>query len=166
MLVQALGDRARKKTLPAHGDALSTGAASVSARTRWIAVELLGDVMEARGQHDMVALGGSMTPAIPSGCRVALLCTPAPTLGDVVAARLHGSLVIHRVVGLDAAGRVLLKGDSCPTPDGWIDPRDILGRVESIDDGSGPRPVPAASPPVPRWRRGLARLERAWRALT
>lgn len=130
-----------------------------------VATELLADVMAARGHHRMVARGASMTPAIPSGAQVELVRAAALDPGDVVAARVHGSLFVHRIVGVDAAGQVLLQGDACRSPDGWVAPRDVLGRVASIDDGDGRRAVPATQRPVARWRRGMARLRRALRAL-
>lgn len=138
-------------------------------RRRDVAVELVADVLHRGGRATMTARGGSMSDAIPSGTRLVVEPLPvshSPALGDVVAARLAGGmLVVHRVVGIDGQGRALLKGDTCPSPDGWVDPPDIIGRVASIDDGRGPRAVPGPTAPRPRWRRGLGRIERAITAL-
>jgi hypothetical protein len=136
-----------------------------------IEVDLLADVL-ARGHTPViVARGTSMTAAIPHGARLTLapLAEPAlrgVSLGDVVAARVHGRLVVHRVVGIDARGQLLLKGDACPTADGWIGREALLGQVVAIDDGKGPRPVPAATPRRAWWRRGFGRIERAVTALS
>ena len=113
-----------------------------------------------RNGHDtsFVAKGGSMTAAIPHGSRITL----APTgkghslaLGDVVAVSTpRVGLVVHRIIGLDSAGNLLIKGDACPGPDGWFRPKDIVGRVVDVEG----RPVPPPTPPPPRWRRAIRRL--------
>ncbi len=147
-----------------HGALVSEGRAHKRAPEA-VAVDLLADVLLRHGAARVVARGSSMTPAIPSGARAELVPPGALTHGDVVAARVRGSLVMHRVVGLDFAGRALLKGDACPSPDGWVERGCVLARVEAIDDGSGERPVPAATRALPRWRRVLARVRRAGAAL-
>lgn len=125
--------------------------------------ELLADVL-ARSLRGgvVVARGQSMSPAIPSGSRLRLAQNQAVHHGDVVAARIGSALVIHRVVGVDAQGALLLKGDALTAPDGWVQPHDVLGRVAAVDarDGRGERPAPAPLPVVPRWRRGVARFQR------
>lgn len=148
-----------------HGELLPDARAQRAGRLDAAATELLGEVLSQRGRHRMMARGGSMKPAIPSGTEVHLVRAATPSLGDVVAARVHGKLLLHRVVGVDASGGVLLKGDACPAPDGWVAPHDVLGTVQAVDDGSGARPVPPPSASSPRWRRGLLRLARARRAL-
>lgn len=125
-----------------------------------VADELLHDVL-ARRSGVIVARGQSMTPAIRSGARVRLERRSDFAHGDVVAARIGGALFIHRIVGIDGAGKLLVKGDACPGPDGWVDPSAVIGVVSGVDD----RPVPPRTAPVPRWRRGVARLSRAVRAL-
>lgn len=129
------------------------------------AVALVADVL-ARGKTvDVVARGGSMSGAIPHGSRVALEPPRGVVLGDVAAVRHHDLFLIHRIVGIDGQGRALLKGDACPSPDGWFAPSEILGRVAFIDDGRGRRTVPPATTPTPRWRRALGRFGRAAAAL-
>lgn len=70
----------------------------------------------------LIALGGSMYPAIVAGTQLALSPDierrPAP--GDVVAvARPDGGIAIHRVVAVRPDGRVLTWGDALPRPDDW-----------------------------------------------
>jgi hypothetical protein len=78
----------------------------------------------------MVARGGSMGAAIPHGSRITLEPRPV-ALGDVVAARVGvpRRLVIHRVIGVDDTGALLLCGDTCVDVDGWVMPADVLGVV-------------------------------------
>lgn len=132
------------------------------------AADLVAEALGRGAPIEVVAQGRSMGPAISHGERVSLRALAAHELlteGDVVAARFQGDLLIHRVVDRDASGRVLLRGDACPAPDGWVERRELLGKVVSVDDGSGPRSVPPCLPPAPRWRRGFGRVGRAWRAL-
>lgn len=149
-----------------HGEIVVSGKARSASVLDAAATDLLGEVLRSRGVHFLVARGGSMRPAIPSGTQVRLEHARSATLGDVVAARMNGSLVIHRVIGLDSTGHMLIKGDACPTPDGWIEHRDLIGKVASIDDGSGARTVPPCSTPPAGCRRAVGRVARAWRALT
>lgn len=166
-LAKAAGRRLAMRSTPMpHGEMLAGDSSSRADAPHEVAVELLGEVLRRRGEQALVARGGSMKPTILGGARVHLASTSGAQLGDVVAARVNGTFLVHRVVGMDSKGRLLLKGDACPGPDGWIDPRDVVAKVASIDDGSGPRPVPPAGLPLPRWRRGLARLGRSARALT
>ncbi|MCC7070206.1 MAG: methyltransferase domain-containing protein [Deltaproteobacteria bacterium] len=148
-----------------HGELVASRRARRGRTLDAAAVELLGEVLSRHGVHRMVARGGSMRPAIPSGTRLRLARASSATLGDVVAARCNGMLVIHRVIGVDAQGRMLIKGDACSAPDGWIDGRDLVGKVAALEDDKGARAVPPCSAPTPRWRRGLGRVARAWRAL-
>lgn len=142
---------------------------SPAPRRRDVDVELVADVLRRGGRATITARGGSMSDAIPNGTRLAIEPLPgnqSPALGDVVAARLAGGLlVVHRVVGIDGRGRALLKGDTCRSPDGWVDPPDIVGRVAYLDGGRGPRAVPGPTAPRPRWRRAVGRFERAAAAL-
>lgn len=165
-LATSLGRRLRCRTQPMpHGELMAGPRAPRERTIDDAAVELLAEVLSTRGRHRMVARGGSMKPAIPSGAEVHMMHGAVAQLGDVVAARVHGALIVHRVVGIDAKGTVLLKGDACPAPDGWVAPRDILAIVEAVDVGGGPHAVGPPSPAQPRWRRAVERLGRARRAL-
>lgn len=130
-----------------------------------IAVDLLADLLARRGEHCLVAHGQSMKGAIASGnvIRLRHVARTAPiAFGDVVAARGAGVLIVHRVVGRDAHHRLLLKGDACPWPDGWIARDDVMAVVVAVDDGDGFAPVSPPGPPSPRWQRAFRRLRR-WR---
>lgn len=135
------------------------------------AIELLADVLSTQGRHRVIAHGGSMKPAIAPGSAIDIEPPGTIAIGDVVAVRFHGSLLVHRVVGVDAQGQLLLKGDACDAPDGWIPPRAVLGRVAFIDDGRGRHAVPLAAGAggpsllARRWRGALGRLQRAARAI-
>lgn len=139
---------------------------SVCSAQRAIAVDLLADVLARRGEHRLVAHGHSMSGAITSGSVIRLRCAASSeeiAFGDVVAARVRGGLVVHRVVGRDACDRFLLKGDACPWPDGWIERHEVIGFVVAIDDGGGFRAAGPPRPQPPRWRRALHRLrQRSW----
>lgn len=127
-----------------------------------VALELVVEVLRRGHAQSIVARGGSMTPAIVDGARLTLApLTPAArrahplALGDVVAvATPRVGLVVHRVVGVDSAGRVLVKGDANPSPDGWFERAALVARVVDVDGG----PVSPPLPFPPRWRRGFRRL--------
>ncbi|HEY4224118.1 MAG TPA: S24/S26 family peptidase [Myxococcota bacterium] len=125
------------------------------------ALELVVEVLRTGAPQTLVARGGSMAGAIRDGARLTLVPLGvrkrAPALGDVVAvATPRVGLIIHRVVGVDARGLLLIKGDACPSPDGWFSLRDIVGIVADIEGN----PVPPPKPAPARWRRGLARIAR------
>jgi SAM-dependent methyltransferase len=136
------------------GDATAAAARDARIRNqRALAVEAL------QRSVDMIARGGSMSPFIPSGSRIRVV-EGAPQLGDVVAATVDGELVVHRVVGCDAAGHLLLKGDASAWPDGWVAPAEIIGKIAVVQPAPRHR-VHASS----RMYRALARFSRARSAL-
>ncbi len=119
-------------------------------------LDLVIEVLRRGNGQTIIARGGSMQAAIRNGATLTLapLARP-PRLGEVVAVtNARVSLMVHRVVGIDAAGRVLTKGDACPSPDGWFAPQEVVGLVVSVDGG----PVRGPTPTPPRWRRALRRL--------
>ncbi len=101
------------------------------------ALELVLEAVSRRPQV-MRATGQSMEPAIPSGSRVELSPVTDLRLGDVVAAFFpSGDFVIHRVVGLDARGAVLLKPDNLPWIDGWTTADLVRAQVTRVErDGT------------------------------
>jgi hypothetical protein len=127
------------------------------------AVELVVDVLRRGRAQFVIARGGSMTAAIRDGARVGLAplrdrrgrVVRRPKLGEVVAvASPRVGFVVHRVVGVDSAGRLLVKGDANPAPDGWFDLEEIAAIADDVDGA----PVSPPRSPPPRWRRGLMRL--------
>ena len=132
-------------------------------------LELVVEVLRRGNAQTIVAHGGSMTAAIRNGATITLAPVHAlaphgrvrvvrpPELGDVVAvATPRVGLVVHRVVGVDSGGRMLVKGDACPSPDGWFSIDDIAAVVVDVDGHA----VPPPTRPPPRWRRGVRRLLR------
>ena len=98
------------------------GALAVAA----IAAAALVAVPLALGGRTVVALQGSMAPALPTGAAIVLMpATPeAFRVGDIVAfvPPGRGGLVTHRVVAIEGTeGDVALvtQGDANPQPDAW-----------------------------------------------
>jgi hypothetical protein len=70
----------------------------------------------------LLALGGSMFPAIVPGTQLCLEPDEGrrPVAGElVVVGRPDGGIAIHRAVHVDPGGRVLTWGDALPAPDAW-----------------------------------------------
>src|SRR3954463_12222157 len=85
---------------------------------------LLRDALE-KGAVTATLRGGSMTPCIPHLSEVTLMKARKVRVGDVVAARVRGTVLVHRVV--DAApGQVCLQGDALARSDGWIALDDVI----------------------------------------
>jgi hypothetical protein len=96
-----------------------------------LAVQLL----ESKHAIRFRATGRSMRPFIFDGDRVEI--QPSHSLifhrGDIVLYCLtSGRLLIHRVVRVHA-DRLLIQGDSMLAPDGWIDPKQVLGKASALD---------------------------------
>ena len=101
----------------------------------------------------LVAVGGSMFPALVAGTLLSLEPHPGrrPAVGEIVAvARPDGGLAIHRVVAVRPDERVVTWGDALPTPDPWP-PGPVLAWVRVLHTPWRP----------PAWRRGWGRV-RAW----
>ena len=91
-----------------------------------IGAAVLALVPLALGGRTVVALQGSMAPALPTGAAVVLMPAPpdAIRVGDIVAfvPPGRGGLVTHRVIAIeDRAGerRLVTRGDANPQPDAW-----------------------------------------------
>ena len=97
--------------------------------------EILSSVIERGVPFRFQASGMSMSPLVRSGDVLTNSPIESPLrLGDVVAFRdsISGRFAIHRIVGLGNHG-LLIKGDNCIEPDGWMAPGSILGRVTRIE---------------------------------
>ena len=117
---------------------------SQSSKTRAAsAAELTGDPRRLRAlcelwrnarQDVWVTLrGGSMVPEIRPGARVRLQCGEyAPVVGEIIAFRQEGRLVIHRLMEVDAQGRLICRGDANPRPDAPVTLDDVAGRVVEV----------------------------------
>lgn len=76
--------------------------------------------------------GASMWPALRAGDALELVPLDGPVSpGDVVLARMAPGLVAHRVLAV-SADRVLLQGDACPSPDGWVARAQLVGRAGRV----------------------------------
>lgn len=92
--------------------------------------------------------GGSMKPLVRPGARLSLVPARAGELraGELAVVHTGGRLVVHRFVGRDTAGRVLLLGDAARGR-GQRRPHaypagDVVGRVEGLPLGPRSWPVP------------------------
>lgn len=92
----------------------------------------------------VIVSGISMEPRLHTGDLVIVRTAPAYQVGDLVAYQvprgqpLAGNLVIHRIVGGDAATGFTMKGDNNKAADPWH-PRgqDIIGKGWAEFPGSG-----------------------------
>jgi len=102
--------------------------------------------------------GESMEPTIRSGSRFRLrCCRRTPQVGEVVAFRRGGCLVVHRLVRVDDGGgeqRFICKGDGNGAEDEPILPDMVVGTVVDVR-----QPGPAARC-VQAVRRFAGRLQR------
>jgi signal peptidase I len=88
------------------------------------------------GRSTFVIRGASMQPAVPLGALV--IVGPARdgyAVGDVVSLRAGGTVVTHRIVGIDTgpdgAPRLTTRGDANDAADaGQAGVSDVIGRVE------------------------------------
>ena len=82
-----------------------------------------------RTQRYYAVQTGSMTPAIPSKSLVVV--EPGRyQVGQPIVFRQHGGIVTHRLVGINADGSLVTKGDANRTPDpSSVSPSDVVGGV-------------------------------------
>jgi signal peptidase I len=93
--------------------------------------------------------GDSMIPLLRPGDAVTIIfCSPAAlVVGDVVAYEVDSGVAIHRVlrrVGRGGGVSVYQKGDNMRSG-GWLDERQILGKVVSVTSGGREFSLPSAS---------------------
>ncbi len=82
--------------------------------------------------------GGSMYPLVRMN-RDYVTIAPireTPAAGDIVLFMNGntGRYVVHRLRKTED-GKVLIRGDNCPAPDGWFQTEEILGKVVLIERG-------------------------------
>jgi hypothetical protein len=87
--------------------------------------------------------GRSMEPTIASGAEVRLVCGEGGALGDVVAVRETGGVIVHRVVaGGGKGGWLLTRGDARWLPDApAVGAGALIGRVTAVYEGAAPAPL-------------------------
>ncbi len=101
------------------------------------AADLAVAQLEAGHPVTVVARGGSMRPLIRDGDALRLApCDGAVPVGAVVLLRGPdgGFGVIHRVIAR-WGGRLWVKGDALPQPDGWFPPAAVLAQVVAVRRG-------------------------------
>jgi signal peptidase I len=93
--------------------------------------------------YDIVS-GASMEPRLHTGDLVIAQAQSSYAVGDVVVYRVPsdhpdaGSLIVHRIIGGDAASGFIVKGDNKNAPDTWHPKAsDIVGRSWIELPGSG-----------------------------
>jgi len=80
--------------------------------------------------HPLVVVTGSMKPHINPGDVVILRKTTHIGVGDVIAFKVKGIVVTHRVVDVRPDGSYLTKGDANNAVDPWsVSPRDVIGKM-------------------------------------
>ncbi|MBI4406002.1 MAG: methyltransferase domain-containing protein [Deltaproteobacteria bacterium] len=91
--------------------------------------------------RSLYCLGPSEWPVIRSHQQISYAPTQSETLrvGDLIVYKTHLGKVCHRIINIREKmdeTEFLVKGDALFLPDGWINPRDILGKVIAIDQES------------------------------
>ena len=90
--------------------------------------------------------GSSMAPAVGSGTEVRLVCGTGGAVGDVVAVRTGGTVVVHRVVARSATGAwIVTRGDARLLPDVPASGEAVVGRVAARRGPGGFEDVPGAA---------------------
>lgn len=102
-------------------------------------LELLREVLERTGSARVRVHGTSMRPFINDGDVVLVRRRPAEELrpGDIAACIREEGLVMHRLLRIDRAGRLRLKGDTLRGPDAPIVAGGFIGCVEMVETARG-----------------------------
>lgn len=97
---------------------------------QWNARRLMGDAFPMPLGFGMaVVLSGSMEPALNVNDLVIVVPAKSVNKGDVIVFQQEGSLIIHRVINVDEAGKkIQTQGDANNTPDEPIDFSQVKGR--------------------------------------
>ena len=83
---------------------------------------------------EFTAHGGSMRPFIQSGDRLTIRASLSDlTVGDVVWVCCADRDVVHRLIAIDASGRLRTRGDALPEDDGWFERSAYLGTVQTVE---------------------------------
>lgn len=144
-----------------------------------VIMELIEAVHEKGAPFRFKANGYSMTPAIRNGdiITVSPLANLSIKRGDVVAFRHpeRPQMLVHRVLR-KKGDHFLIKGDNCPTVDGWIPAENILGLITRVERNGKARFWPNRSQPYfwltlylslyPFWPPVHRQLVRIWHRLS
>ena len=77
---------------------------------------VVGAALERGQRVRMTVTGGSMLPFLCGGEEIEIERASSIRIGDIVIARVGDAYVLHRVVGMDRAGRIFLRGDAQMMP--------------------------------------------------
>ncbi|MBN2399947.1 MAG: S24/S26 family peptidase [Candidatus Aminicenantes bacterium] len=145
-----------------------------------VIMELIEAVHEKGASFRFQAPGYSMVPAIRDHdiITVSPLKGLVPLRGDVVAFRHpeRPQLLVHRVLHAHAQDKkYFIKGDNCPTADGWVPAENVLGLITKVERNGKARfwphhakPSPLANAYLefyPLWPPVRRRLVKYWRWL-
>ncbi len=73
-----------------------------------------------RWYHIFYTYSGSMLPTFAAGDLIVITPPPARLLpGQVITLNVNGQLVTHRLLRIEADGRLVTKGDNNPAADDW-----------------------------------------------
>jgi len=148
------------------------------ALTAPVIMELIEAVHEKGASFRFQAPGRSMTPAIRDNDLITIspLGGLIPRRGDVIAFRHpeRPQMLVHRVLHAKEK-KYYVKGDNCPTADGWVPAENILGLITKVERGGRARFWPHHAKPshmanvylefYPLWPPIRRRLVRCWRWL-
>ena len=94
-------------------------------------VPLLQEVIRAEGHCRWPLRGDSMRPTLPADCEIDVVpLPPRVPLGSLVVFANGDTLVAHRLVRR-AGGKWIAQGDNRRSPDGALNPAQVLGLVDA-----------------------------------
>ncbi len=119
-----------------------------------VIMDLIEAVHERGASFRFQAPGHSMAPAIRDGDVITVLPLQGlvPRRGDVVAFRHpeRPQLLVHRVLHTHPQDkRYFIKGDNCPTADGWVPAENVLGLITKVERDGKDRFWPHHAKPSP-----------------
>jgi hypothetical protein len=105
--------------------------ARINRRTRLAVGFLLllscpGAGLMAQGRTCLIGMGRSMLPTLPEYCRLVVVRVPLADVsvgefdGDIIATRLNGRNVVHRVITRRPDGSLVTRGDNNPETDAGV----------------------------------------------
>jgi signal peptidase I len=126
----------------------------------------LREVLDAGHAARFRASGDSMYPAIHSGDYLRIVPCDASKLriGDIILASTERGLTAHRIVrirGAEGSLRITMRGDNALRSDRPVAPAEILGRVESVENGITARQTAPKSATIMRFAAVLVRRLRS-----
>ncbi len=121
------------------GRGLHPGARGVTARRSDLCVDLASELLGRERRVRFRAPGASMAPAIEDGDAITVEPVRPEDVrtGDIVLYRAGRRVIAHRVVGIESesgsAQMFMLRGDAGGSAHERVEPRQILGRVSTVE---------------------------------